>query len=447
MWESPIYKFERITDDPKTGNPKREIFAIDVTGSAPGMLVPGQQLENVFKLIAAGLKPENSKILDFGAAKLRNTLYLLKKGFHVYAVEFKKVYDRPQGKEFLEKCEKYKNFHKVTFPDGFYKLNEKFDLILMINVLNVMPIFNERLCALALCWDKLKDNGHLLIYHMRAAASDPHKYSNTNKLNDGWLTARDRQLQNFYVEPSKREIFAMAKATGFSFDPSFKFTGLVGNNHSYVFKSENIILIEESLDLKGVRAGGEKHDPDKPIPEIELSSLLPLYVKELDKVEPGRGKGDAKKFHRLAARILAGVFDTQLGEPKIEVEVDEGLGRIDLVFENKMENGFFKRLQSQINCPLISVECKNYQKDIENPEFDQLSGRLKPQRGMFGMLVCRGVKDKSKIIQQCKTKLDKGEHIIVLCDDDLRNLVEAKLGEGDEAVDEYMSNKHNEILL
>ena len=196
MWESPIYNFERKREDESTGEIKKEIFTIDVTGSAPMMEIPGGQLEAVFNKITEGKNPGKIKILDFGAAKLRNTLFLLKKGFQVYAVEFKSVYNRPQGKRFLELCEKYNNFHKVTFPDDFYKMKNQFDFILMINVLNVMPLFKERLCALALCRKIIKKDGLLLIYHMRAVSANPEKYSEENqeenqKTDNGPLTIGD----------------------------------------------------------------------------------------------------------------------------------------------------------------------------------------------------------------------------------------------------------------
>jgi SAM-dependent methyltransferase len=447
MWESPIYIFEREREDQSTGKTNKEVFTIDVTGSAPMMDVPGGQLEAVFKKITEGKDPAKTKILDFGAAKLRNTLYLLKKGFQVYAVEFKSVYNRPQGKAFFKKCKKYKNFHKVTFPDDFYKMKDQFDIILAINVLNVMPLFRERLCALALCRKVIKKNGLLLLYHMRAVGANPEKYCEETSLNDGWMTAMNAKHKHFYAEHTKDELFEMAKSTGFSHNKNFKLSGISGNNYSYIFDPDEMVLLSESLSLNEVFKGGEKHDSKKTLKEEKENFLLSFYLKELESVPAGKGKGDAKKFHRLAARILAMVFDDQLSNFKIEQEIDDGLGRIDVVFENRMEEGFFKRLQNQINCPLIFVECKNYQKNLENPEFDQLSGRLKAKRGLFGILVCRGVKDKKKIIKQCKSKLDKDEHIIVLDDLDLNKLVECKIYGEDGEVDDYISEKHNEVLL
>ena len=82
MWESPIYKFKADIDNKKT-----EIY-VDVTGSAPTFAEPMKQLEGAFEVLLNGLTPKDTKI-RFWTAKLRNSLYLLKNGYQVYACEFK----------------------------------------------------------------------------------------------------------------------------------------------------------------------------------------------------------------------------------------------------------------------------------------------------------------------------------------------------------------------
>ncbi len=107
MWESPIYLFKAVVDGTLT-----EIY-IDVTGSAPNFTDPGKQLEKAFSILLEGLDPVNTKILDFGGAKLRNTLYLLKKGYTVYACEFEDLFKRSkQAGDFLNECKNYPNFKK-----------------------------------------------------------------------------------------------------------------------------------------------------------------------------------------------------------------------------------------------------------------------------------------------------------------------------------------------
>lgn len=163
MWESPIYRFEEETTD-KTGKIIKKPFFINVTYSAPRNLDdPGKALIGVFDRITQNLKANETKILDVGAAKLRNTLWLLQKGFNVWAVEFPELKDRlPDAKRKWELANQYQNFHNVTFPKDFINLKEKFDIMLLINVINVMPIPLERFALLSLCREKIKDNGILL---------------------------------------------------------------------------------------------------------------------------------------------------------------------------------------------------------------------------------------------------------------------------------------------
>src|SRR5438309_1073507 len=140
MWESPIYKFKTEI------NGKTESIFIDVTGSAPMFTVPGEQLESAFRVLLEGLEPSKTKILDFGAAKLRNTIYLLKKGYTIYSCEFRDLFARSkQASDFLNEAKEFDNFKQMVFPNDFLEFDEKFDVVLLVNVLNIMPVPIERL--------------------------------------------------------------------------------------------------------------------------------------------------------------------------------------------------------------------------------------------------------------------------------------------------------------
>ena len=161
MWQSPIYEFK-----PKKGfeNYRYSSIKINVTLSAPKMPKPGGQLINIFKKITERKTPASIKILDLGAARLRNSKYFVDKGFQVYAAEFEELFKKGTiTEERLIELKKSNNFHPLIFPRDIYTFNENFfDVILLLNVPTVMPIPVERLCLLLLIRRLLKKNGCLL---------------------------------------------------------------------------------------------------------------------------------------------------------------------------------------------------------------------------------------------------------------------------------------------
>jgi len=436
MWETPVYKFaKKIRED---GKPRELI--IDVTGSAPSMDKPGDALERVFEALTKGSVPSKTKILDIGAAKLRNSLYLLGKGFLVYAVEFPELAKRmPQAKANWQKAREHPNFKRLVFPKDFFELDDKVDIALMINVTNVMPIPNERLTLLALCREKMKRDGLLLWYNWR----DPTKYPDKTRINDGFFKGKGRIHKTFYGEWNRAHVFEMLVSSGFSHDEEIQLPDV--GSQAYVFKPDQPILLDKYLDLANIKKGGHRTDPGQPIPETKSTYFPGVYLEELEKVRSGRR--EQAKFHRLSARLISNIFDHQLKNPMIEKEINEGRGRIDIRFVNRNEPGFFKNIKDMRNvfCPAVFVECKNYVSDIGNPEFDQLSGRLNYTRGLLGLLVCRETRDKAKVLKHCQDRLKDHKYLIVLDDVDLKNLSRKKLSSNEE-VDDYMDDRLEKIV-
>ena len=90
------------------------------------------------------------------------------------------------------------------------------------------------------------------------------------------------------------------------------------------------------------------------------------------------GRDNATSFHRTVVSILDFLLYPRLTNPLIEREIHEGRKRIDLTFDNGAIEGFFQRLpnQARLPCPFVFVECKNYGREIGNPEIDQLAGAV-----------------------------------------------------------------------
>lgn len=446
MWESPIYTFEEEVSE--KGKIVKKPFHINVTYSVPRREEdPGKALIGVFNKITKSLDPKKVNILDVGAGKLRNTLWLLEKGFNVWAVEFPELKDRlKDAKEKWDYAEKkYSNFHKVTFPKDFVKLKQKFDIIILINEINVMPIPLERFAIISLCREKIKKNGMLLWHQWRAKGVHPKMYTEENEFIDGYLMGTGPN-HTFYIEHNRDQSHEMLYSVGFQFDNDMNLHKVPANScYSYIFRPKHINLIEDALNLK--KKFKEKNDLKKPLKDIECLTVLDLYVKQLEHISTGQKS--AHNFHLLASRIFYEVFRNQIGEPVIEKEINEGRGRIDFTCRNKNKEGIFKDLKEMrdIKCPDVIVECKNYENNLTNDEYSQLNDRLIPDRSMLGFLLCRDKKDKSKVLKHCQDRKKGGKYIVVLDDEDLKLLAKYKLNdEDDERINEFIDNKVKEII-
>lgn len=168
----------------------------------------------------------------------------------------------------------------------------------------------------------------------------------------------------------------------------------------------------------------------------------------MNSIEPG--VDDAGRFHKIAYDNLIHIFDSRTSNPLMEIEINEGRKRIDIVFNNTDKAGIFHALNTvyHIKCPKIIVECKNYGKEIGNPEVDQINGRLNDKRGKFGIIVCRSIANKIRLISRCKDLInDNGNYIIVLDDKDIGELLELRDKKNEVAIDNFFIGKIDELIM
>ncbi len=181
-------------------------------------------------------------------------------------------------------------------------------------------------------------------------------------------------------------------------------------------------------DFKKIAATEVKTIPDSKLDSVDVNELIDHLIGKLQNTP--KGDTAAHKYHTLMIGILEFIFYPTLINPHKEQEINEGRKRIDISFENGAPaEGFFHRVQHTHNipCPYIPMECKNYSDDIHNPELDQMIGRFSPNRGKFGLIICREINNEALFMRRC-TDTFKDQHglIIPLTDEDVVTILNKK---------------------
>jgi hypothetical protein len=139
------------------------------------------------------------------------------------------------------------------------------------------------------------------------------------------------------------------------------------------------------------------------------------------------GNDDADEYEKAIEALLTALLYPVLTCPIVQHAIHQGRKRIDLTYTNMAVAGFFKWLATHYAAAHVFVECKNYGREVRNPELDQLAGRFSPTRGQFGLLVCRHFENKNLFLDRCRdTALDGRGFVIPVDDDDLKELVRSR---------------------
>ncbi|MDW9447438.1 hypothetical protein GOA58_07005 [Sinorhizobium meliloti] len=160
------------------------------------------------------------------------------------------------------------------------------------------------------------------------------------------------------------------------------------------------------------------------------------------------GNNDASRYHHHALAISTFLFYPQLITPVKEFELHQGRKRLDIRFTNAAESGFFHAMMAspQGRALSIPVECKNYRKEMRNPELDQLSGRFSHHRGFVGLLLCRSMDNRDRIIAGCRDTANDGRgFMIVLEDADLIQMLGFVQNNSRWRIDEFLHERFAEI--
>ena len=98
---------------------------------------------------------------------------------------------------------------------------KKFDLVLLVNVINYIPLKRHRSLVLKYCADKLRSRGYFLWVSQHG---DTHyKDRLVQKIRDGYLVGAHRERVTFYREWTVSEVDKMLQVQGFALEKVFPF--------------------------------------------------------------------------------------------------------------------------------------------------------------------------------------------------------------------------------
>lgn len=461
MWESPIYKLNQPLGPDQNDNQVYREIVIDVTKSAPPFSGPGKTLSAALLRAFTEVKLKKiDKILDFGAGKLRNALHLLEQGYSICGVEYESLFVRSEpAASALQRATRFtKRFSTLVYPHQFAACQEQFDLALLINVINVMPIPAERLLVLQYCNQKLRPGGHLFWYTQRGDADYSKRLTPDYRVGDGYYVGLTNKYKTFYREFTVAEIDTLLANAGFDFVCPISATS---RNQARLYRKTGeppLLTVLHARDIKSASVVDEKIPvPMKVAPREVISRPKKkgnpdpdkLKVEKLLIVKLGKitlGKSSATPYQRHVKDMLEILFPKELRNLRLEKDVFGGLKRLDIIASNKSKSGFFSSLAEhhKIICPTIVIECKNYRHELKNPEFDQLGSRLGKKLGRFGILAYRRAANAKKVIARCRAFFDNDEKVILpLNDADFEKLLTLKMQLQDEDIENYL----DEILL
>jgi hypothetical protein len=183
------------------------------------------------------------------------------------------------------------------------------------------------------------------------------------------------------------------------------------------FSEQNPQVLENYKRILSVSNGLRNSELDEELDEPAFAQAL---IDSLAQINPGNAT--ATQFHSFMVGTLEFIFYPDLIYPVREDEINEGRKRIDISYTNNASTGFFfrRRTESRANASKVMVECKNYQKEMANPELDQLAGRFSDTRGRLGFLIGRSFDNRHRFIARCRdtAKANNG-FIIALVDRDI----------------------------
>lgn len=210
------------------------------------------------------------------------------------------------------------------------------------------------------------------------------------------------------------------------------------------FSERNPQVLQNYKRLLSVSNGMGNKDLDEEFDEPIFAQSLIDSIGEIN-----AGNAGATQFHSFMVGALEFIFYPDLIYPVREDEINEGRKRIDISYTNNASTGFFFRRRAEVraNASKIMIECKNYQKEMTNPELDQLAGRFSNIRGRLGFLIGRSFDNRDRFVARCRdTAQANNGFIIALVDQDIVHFLALIRDNQRAQIDQELERRFAELL-
>ncbi len=144
-----------------------------------------------------------------------------------------------------------------------------------------------------------------------------------------------------------------------------------------------------------------------------------------------RPPGDQWKEHEAdVATVLRYLFSPVLGKQYLQPRTRDGTERRDIVMVNEAEAGFFARMRAKHGADYVVFEVKNVT-ETKPEHLDQAANYCWPLLGRLGVVVARTHPGEAWGRHAALQWYHHNAVVLLLCDDDLREMVEAKASGAD----------------
>lgn len=198
-------------------------------------------------------------------------------------------------------------------------------------------------------------------------------------------------------------------------------------------------IIEHYKNIKGAEGPLENVDLEEGFDEVSFAHAMAAALADIPP-----GDDDATRYHTFMIGAITFLFYPYLTSPRKEAEIHEGRKRIDIEYVNSAKSGFFGRMRSwaSTRAAYVFVECKNYGREVGNPELDQLTGRFGRQRGQLGIITCRTLKNRDRFLKRCRDTAQDGRGLVlVLTDEDVMRLLELVVSRQRRGIDAFLEGE------